>query len=143
VVYSFPAIFLCSTAGCLLGTFTTPPSDEGTLVRFYKTVRPWGAWGPVRQRVIRENPGFQPNRDCARDWVNVTVGTLWQLCLVTMPIYLVLRSWPAFWISLGIIAATSLFLKFNWYDRLEKEVPAVPGGGDLDCAPAADRVPGR
>ena len=123
VVYSFPAIFVCSTIGCLLGTLLTPPDDEGVLMQFYRTVRPWGAWGPIRERVMREDPGFLPNRDCPRDWVNVIVGIFWQLCLVTMPIYLVLRSWPGFWVSIGIIAATSAFLKFNWYDRLERETP--------------------
>jgi Na+/proline symporter len=128
VVYSFPAIFICSTAGCLLGTFLTPPDEESVLVNFYKTVRPWGAWGPIRERVMREDQSFQPNRDCARDWVNVTVGTVWQLCLVTMPIYLVMRTWPAFWLSMGIIVITSVFLKLCWYDRLEKEVP-VPCEG--------------
>jgi uncharacterized protein (DUF486 family) len=49
-----------------------------------------------------------------------------------MPIYLVLCYWPGFWISAGIIAATSIFMKFNWYDRLEKEAP-IPAPG----APAA------
>jgi SSS family solute:Na+ symporter len=132
VVYSFPAIFICSTAGCLLGTFLTPPDDEGTLMLFYKTVRPWGAWGPIRERVMRENPGFRQNRDCARDWVNVSVGIVWQLCLVTMPIYLVLRNGLGFWISIGIIVVTTVFMKFNWYDRLEKEAP-IPASG----APAA------
>jgi len=134
VVYSFPAIFICSTAGCLLGTFLTPADDEGTLMLFYKTVRPWGAWGPIRERVLRENPGFRPNRDCARDWVNVTVGIVWQLCLVTMPIYLVLRNGLGFWISLGIIIVTTIFMKFNWYDRLEKEAPA-PGAGATAAGP--------
>jgi solute:Na+ symporter, SSS family len=57
--------------------------------------------------------------------VNVSVGIVWQLCLVTMPIYLVLRYWSGFWISAGIIAVTSIFMKFNWYDRLEKEAPVV------------------
>jgi len=72
--------------------------------------------------------GFRPNRDCARDWVNVSVGIVWQLCLVTMPIYLVLRNGLGFWISIGIIVVTTVFMKFNWYDRLEKEPPAPEAG---------------
>jgi hypothetical protein len=52
--------------------------------------------------------------------VNVAVGIVWQLCLTALPIYLVLREWP--WVG-GIaitLAITSVFLKFNWYDKLEK-----------------------
>jgi len=133
VLYSVPAIFACSTVGCLVGALGSAPEDEAILVRFYRTVRPWGAWGPIREKVLRDDPAFQPNRDCARDWVNVAVGVVWQLCLVTMPIYLVLRYWPGFWISIGVIAATSVFMKVNWYDRLEKDPPPAgaeaPGAG--------------
>lgn len=48
-------------------------------------------------------------------------GTMWMcICLIALPIYLVLRQWA--WV--GAIAATlgitSLIIKFNWYDKLEK-----------------------
>jgi hypothetical protein len=52
--------------------------------------------------------------------LNVAVGIVWQLCLVTLPIYIVLHQW---FIAAGILAllvATSAFMKFNWYDKLEK-----------------------
>jgi hypothetical protein len=105
-------------------------------MHFYRTVRPWGAWGRIRDLVRREDPDFQPNRDCARNWINVAVGIVWQLCLVTMPTYLVLRSWPWFWLSVAILAATSIFMKVNWYDRLEK-APPEPGPGDVPARAAS------
>jgi len=120
VLYTFPFIFALSTAGCLIGTLLTDPEDDATLMHFYRTVSPWGAWGPIREKVLRLDPGFQPNRNCARDWTNVAVGIVWQLCLVTVPVYLVLRSWRGFWLSAAVLAATSVYLKFRWYDRLEK-----------------------
>jgi hypothetical protein len=52
--------------------------------------------------------------------VNVAVGIVWQLCLITLPIYIVLRQWN--WvgpIALTLVV-TSIFIKFNWYDKLEK-----------------------
>ncbi|HMD62153.1 MAG TPA: sodium:solute symporter family protein [Opitutaceae bacterium] len=135
MIYTFPAIFGISTAFSFLGALWTKPEDDAILMRFYKNVRPWGWWGRIRDLVMLEDPDFRPNRDCARDWVNVAVGIVWQVCLVTMPTYLVLRNWTGFWISAIIVAITSIFMKFNWYDRLEK-APAdpTPGNGAPDGA---------
>ena len=83
-----------SLVGCLLGTLLSKPEDEAILKEFYSTVHPWGFWGPIRHKVEQEDPGFQPNRDCNRDWTNVLVGIVWQLCLTALPIYLVLRNGP-------------------------------------------------
>ena len=42
------------------------------------------------------------------------------MTLVTLPIYIVLRDWN--WVGgiFVLLVATSTFLKFNWYDKLEK-----------------------
>jgi Na+/proline symporter len=119
-LYLIPAVIACSVVGCLAGTWFTQPEDDETLKKFYKTVNPWGWWGPVRAKVVAEDPSFAPNRSAARDLMNVAVGIVWQLCLVTLPIYIVLHQW---FIAAGILAllvATSAFMKFNWYDKLEK-----------------------
>jgi Na+/proline symporter len=119
-LYLFPAVLACSVVGCLLGTLLTKPEDDATLKNFYKTVNPWGAWQPVREKILREDPSFQPNKNFSRDMTNVLVGIVWQLCLVTLPIYLVLRQWPVVIGISALLAATSVFIKFNWYDKLEK-----------------------
>jgi len=120
MLYTFPVLFVISIIGCLAGTLLTKPEDEAVLKKFYKTVNPWGCWGPIREKVMKQNSSFKPNPDFAKDCANVAVGIVWQLCLTALPIYLVLREWP--WVG-GIaitLAATSAFLKFNWYDKLEK-----------------------
>jgi len=66
-----------------------------------------------------------PNGNMARDLTNVAVGIVWQLCLVTLPIYLVLRQWTVTGGILALLVATSVFMKFNWYDKLEKSEPTV------------------
>ena len=116
----FPALFVLSLAGCLAGTLLTKPDDEAVLKRFYKSVNPWGWWGPIRAKVMAEDPAFVPNRNAARDLTNVAVGIVWQLCLISIAIYAVLRQWP--WVAgiAVVLAATSVFMKFNWYDKLEK-----------------------
>jgi len=114
-----------SAVSAFIGTMCTKPENDETLIKFYKNVRPWGWWGRIRDLVLESDPSFQPNRDCARNWVNIVVGIVWQLSIFTTPIYLVTRNWQYFWPSLAVFAATITFLKFNWYDKLEKD-PVVP-----------------
>ncbi len=70
---------------------------------------------------MQEDPSFRPNPNFGKDCINVAVGIVWQLCLTALPIYLVLREWA--WVrrrSSPSLVVTSVFLKFNWYDKLEK-----------------------
>jgi len=135
-LYTFPIILALSLVGCLLGTWLSEPEDEAILTEFYRTVRPWGIWGPIRRKVEQEHPGFQPNRNCGRDWANVLVGIIWQLCLTALPVYLVLRSWSWVGAILMVLAVTTVFIKFNWYDKLEKpgEGMAVPRPSPAETA---------
>lgn len=132
-LYLFPVVFGFSVAGCILGTLLSKPEDSAVLQRFYKTVNPWGAWGPVREQVKKQDAAFQPNPNFRRDCSNVAVGIVWQLCLTALPIYLVLRQWN--WVGgiLATLVVTSVFLKFNWYDKLEKAPvqPPQPAGPGL------------
>jgi hypothetical protein len=119
-LYTFPVIFAVSVVGCLAGTFLSTAENDAVLKSFYKTVNPWGFWGPIREKVMREDPNFRPNHNFSRDMTNVAVGIVWQLCLVSLPIFIVLRNWSwVAWIAVAL-AATSVFLKFNWFNKLEK-----------------------
>jgi len=120
MIYTFPVLFTISLAGCLIGTLLTKPEDDAVLKKFYKTVNPWGWWGPIRAKVVVEDPNFLPNRSAARDLTNVAVGIVWQLSLVTLPIYIVLQQWQAVGGIAVVLVVTSTIMKFNWYDKLEK-----------------------
>ena len=115
-----------------------PESDE-VLMSFYRTVRPWGFWGPIYGKCRRQDPTFQKNQDFRRDMFNLAVGLVWQTSLVTAPIYLVIQHWTELWVSLGVCAVTSLILKFTWYDRLGPgEMYMTPDGqaGSVPPVPA-------
>jgi Na+/proline symporter len=127
-LYTFPVIFCISVVGCFAGTFMTKPEEESILKSFYKTVNPWGAWGPIREKVLRENPGFKPNHNFVRDMCNVAVGMIWQLCLTALPIYIVLRNWLATVLLIVGVVVTTVFIKLNWYDKLEKSEPDLEAG---------------
>jgi solute:Na+ symporter, SSS family len=118
-LYYFPYLLGLSLVGCLLGTYLTRPTDIEVLKNFYRNVRPWGFWGPIRRLVEAEDPSFRANPDFRRDMVNIVVGTLWQTALVALPFYFVLMRWPETCIAALLAIATMLFLKKNWYDKLE------------------------
>jgi len=118
-IYLFPAILAFSFAGAFLGTFLTKPDEDEVLMKFYKNVRPWGFWKPIREKVQKLDPTFEPNKDFGRDAVNVLVGIVWQMSLVVLPIYLVIHNMKAFLITLAVTVVTMIILKFNWYDKLK------------------------
>lgn len=124
-LYTFPPIFVLSIVGCLLGTFLSKAEDDEVLKKFYRTVRPWGFWGPIRAKVMAEDPSFQPNKDFGRDVFNIIIGTIWQTSLVVLPICLVIRESKGLIASLIVAAVTSLLLKKTWYDHLPPAEPSA------------------
>jgi Na+/proline symporter len=129
----FPMVLVISVAGCLLGTFLTKPEDDAVLKDFYRRVRPWGFWGPVLKMVLAEDPGFKRNEDFLRDMFNIAVGIVWQIALVALPLYIVIKEFQRAAITLAVILVTSAILKFTWFDHLaEREA-------ETDLAAAGDK----
>jgi len=115
----FAPIFLVSTVASILGSLASEPEPDSVLIRFYKQVRPWGLWGPVLRKVLADEPSFQSNRNAPRDAFNVGVGIAAQMTLVTIPLYMILRDWKGFWISILVLVVATAVLKKTWFDRLE------------------------
>jgi Na+/proline symporter len=126
-LYIIPVLILLSLLGCLIGTFASPPEDTETLKNFYKTTNPWGFWGPIRDLVVAEDPTFKPNDAALRDSLNVVVGIVWQCCLTSLPIFIVLRNWNWAGGVFLLLAVTSIFIKLNWYDKLPNTVGQPSG----------------
>lgn len=118
-LYYFPIILALSIIGCIVGTYSAPPTDRKVLIEFYRTTRPWGIWKPIYRITESETPGFVPNRNLKRDSFNIFIGIIWQIVLVTIPIYLVLMDFIPLAVSAGILLITCFILKKNWYDKLE------------------------
>ncbi|MBK8392677.1 MAG: Na+:solute symporter [Saprospiraceae bacterium] len=117
-LYTFPLMLLISVIGCFVGTYLAPPVDESVLKAFYKNVRPWGFWGPIRAQVIAENPEFDGNSKLGKDLFNVVIGIIWQSALVIFPIYLILLKGVPTFIAIAVVVVTSIILKKTWYDKL-------------------------
>jgi Na+/proline symporter len=118
VVFIFPLVVGISFIFCLLGTLLTKPDEDAVLMDFYRRVRPWGFWGPVLKKVLAEDPAFKRNKDFFRDMFNIAVGITWQIALVALPLYVVIREFKRAALAAAIILGTSAILKFTWYDHL-------------------------
>jgi solute:Na+ symporter, SSS family len=116
---SFPILLVFSTIASIAVSLLTEPEEKEVLEKFYRQVRPWGFWKPVYEGIRQREPDFERNKNFKRDAVNVVVGTIWQVSLVTIPIYLIIREFGAMWISAAVLAVTSIFLKKNWFNKLE------------------------
>jgi Na+/proline symporter len=115
----FPFILAASLAASVAGSLLTDPDPEEVLERFYRQVRPWGFWGPVRRRVVARDPAFRPNRSGLRDTANVAVGIVWQIPLVTIPLYMVLRDAEGLALSVAILLLASWVLKKSWLEKID------------------------
>ena len=120
-IYFFPIIFICSILGCLFGSLLTPPDEMEKLKSFYKSVKPWGFWKPVFDEIKKTDKDFTKNKNFGRDMFNVFVGIIWQMSLVVWPMYLLIKKWDGFMISIAVVIITTFLLKKFWYDNLKKE----------------------
>lgn len=118
-LYYFPLLFALSLAGAIVGSLCTPPTDTEVLKEFYRTVKPWGAWKPIRLMVMAEDPTFTPNTHFKRDMFNVVLGIIGQLCLTILPIYLVLMMETELWMTILLLAVIVITLKKTWWNKLE------------------------
>ena len=118
-LYVWPLLFLISIAGCIIGTFTAPPTDENVLKQFYKTIKPWGFWKPIHEKVMREDPSFVPNKQFKLDMFNVVLGIIAQCCLTILPMYIVLWMKMPLLVTVILLVVIGMILKKTWWNKLE------------------------
>lgn len=112
---------LSSLTGMIIGTYAAPPTDEKTLLEFYKRTRPFGFWKPVRSKIAAETMG-QINKENRRDIISTFFAVPWQIVLFLTGMAFILKRWDQFsWLVL-ILAILSTGLYFNWFRHLSKEV---------------------
>lgn len=120
-LFYFPVLLVVSLIGCVVGTYSAPPVEDETLERFYITIRPWGFWKPVHDKVVAKYPQVKANKNFKRDMFNVAIGIIWQMCLTIIPMYIVIREGMPLLTSVLVLAITTLVLKKNWYDKMSKD----------------------
>ncbi|ANI90264.1 sodium:solute symporter [Arachidicoccus ginsenosidimutans] len=119
-LYYWIVIFILSLTGSILGSYTAPPTDEAVLKSFYKTIRPWGFWKPVHQKVVEEDAMFAGNKNFKLNMFNVVLGIIGQLCLTILPMYVVLQMKLPLLITITILLVVLFILKKTWWNRLNE-----------------------
>ena len=119
---AFPLILLISGFAGVLGSLFTKPDNDETLMEFYKNVRPWGFWKPILKQINLTDKTIEPNRNFLNDILNIIIGMIWQISMVLIPIYLLVYKYSAFFSSLIIAIITTIFLKKNWYNKLDSKL---------------------
>jgi hypothetical protein len=120
-IESFPVTLAISLIGCVLGSLLSKPEEDETLMKFYMTVKPWGFWGPVYKKVKKAYPDFERNKNFKRDMLNVAVGIVWQVTLMAIPIFLVIKEFKYMIYTILVMGTCAIILKFNWWDKLEQD----------------------
>lgn len=118
-IYMFPIILVVSGIACVVASLLSQPDDEKLLMKFYSNVKPWGFWKPIRLKVQAIDPEFKENKDFGRDLFNVIVGIVWQMSLVVLPIYFMIKDNTSTLITLGVTVVCVIILKYTWYNKLK------------------------
>ncbi|SDG97501.1 Na+/proline symporter [Dyadobacter soli] len=117
-LYYFPLILGISVLGAIAGSLATKPTDMEVLKTFYRTVNPWGFWGPVREEVCKSDPSFSPNRDFSRDIFNVSAGIIAQTAITVIPVFGILKMSAETLAATAVLLITSVILWKTWYKNL-------------------------
>jgi hypothetical protein len=117
---SFPILAGSVAAISLLVSLLTPPDPPEVLAGFYRSVRPWGLWGPVRARLEpHELTPLDPSSP-GREAAAILVGIPWLVSLYLFPTFWVAHRYVEMGVALGVCVVTGLLLVPLWYRVLPR-----------------------
>jgi solute:Na+ symporter, SSS family len=114
----FPVIAIASTLITIVVSLLTRPTDIETLRNFYRKVQPAGLWGPAKEAVLAEEPGFRKQLPFAVEAFNTLLAMIGITALYVSMLYLVLHRLTVAFALLGTTLATVIILYFTWYRTL-------------------------
>lgn len=118
MLYYFPVFIIIQFVACVAGSYAAPPTNQETLIDFYKTVRPWGFWKPIKEAAQAQDPTIVENKNFGINMANVAMGITGQILLTLLPMYFILSKWTGFAIVLGLMMVIVLTMKRTWWNRL-------------------------
>lgn len=118
MLYYFPVFIIIQFVACVAGSYAAPPTNQETLIDFYKTVRPWGFWKPIKEAAQAQDPTIVENKNFGINMANVAMGITGQILLTLLPMYFILSKWTGFAIVLVLMMVIVLIMKRTWWNRL-------------------------
>ena len=115
----FPPIVLLSFAVCIIGSLLTSQVDEDILIKFYRTIRPFGLWNPIKNRSGMSSEELSSPTDSASLAIlNIILGMFAATGFYLFPIYLV-GHWHIYsLICIAVAISSCCILAFTWYKNL-------------------------
>jgi Na+/proline symporter len=105
------------TVASLAATYIRPPTERGVLENFYRTTRPFGLWGPLRETVSKEEAAAMV-REHKYDVISLPFALFWQFTMLMLPMLLIVRQYGASAVAGAVLAISLIGLYFFWYRHL-------------------------
>ncbi|HDY87697.1 MAG TPA: hypothetical protein ENH82_06200 [bacterium] len=115
----FPPIVVSSLTACIIGSLMTGPVEVSILVKFYRSIRPFGLWKPIQNRSgLSPQELSAPSERPSFALLNVVLGMFAITGYYLFPIYLV-GHWHLYsFLCLTIALLCTVILLFTWYRNL-------------------------
>jgi len=124
VYYVFPLVCTASLLTSIVVSLVTQPADQDVLICFYRSVRPFGLWKPIREqsRLSPEELTVK-SESVSLTILNVVLAMLAITGLYLFPMYLVGHWYLNSMIWLGLALVTMVVLRYTWYNNLPDPGP--------------------
>ncbi|MHC4743173.1 MAG: sodium:solute symporter family transporter [Planctomycetota bacterium] len=124
--YMFPAICAASLVVSIVASAGTEPVAKDVLVGFFRSVRPFGLWGPIRRQAnLSKEELAAKSENVALTILNVVLGMAAICGLYLFPMYLVGHWYAKAFVWLGVAICAIVMLAFTWY-------PNLPAGSESE-----------
>ena len=100
----------------IMVSYLTPPVDLKTLVKFYQSVRPFGAWKEVRARMPEQT--MTAPETFPLSIFNVCLGIIVITGLYIGPMYFVGQWYEMSLLFISLSICASVILYFTWYQKI-------------------------
>ncbi len=119
VYYVFPLICAASLLASVAVSLATQPVDRDILVNFYTSVRPFGAWKPIRKESkVSADELSRKSESVSLTILNIILAMLAITGLYLFPMYLVGHWYLKSMIWLGLALTAIVVLRYTWYRNL-------------------------
>ena len=120
-----------SLTSMIVGTYLAPVTDRSVLENFYKTTRPFGFWGSIRDS-IPKHVLERVNEENRRDIIAVFFAVPWQVVLFLGLMMIVMQRWDNFTYLSILFVLLSIGLYHFWFRHLSAEVKIEKTRGGTD-----------
>lgn len=127
-----------SALGFTLGSLLTAPVEEKVLVNFYRQIRPWGWWKPVRRHFTADSLAAI-RREHKRDLQAVLLAVPWVGLLFFWPLLVMARQWDRSAIVTVVLGLLGWGLYRVWFRWLDQDGPEPVTTLAAGTEPAATR----